>query len=117
MKRGRLTTDERDRVVELAERGLSAGQIALRMDRHKATINFAMHCLGLKNGPARRHWDYVRNGRLVKAFTEVEDDFIQQLRLAGLSTPKIAEQVRAHFGHERSPPTIGIRLKMLAGAA
>jgi hypothetical protein len=116
-KRGRLTSDERDRLQALADRGLTSGQIARRLNRHPATVNFAMHALGLKNGPAEYRGDYVRNGRLVKAFTEDEDGFIQSLRLDGLSTPKIAERVRERFGHTRTAPTIGIRLKMLAGAA
>lgn len=34
MKAGRLSKEERDRIVELAERKLNAGQIAMRMRRH-----------------------------------------------------------------------------------
>ena len=113
---GRLSSAERDTIASLADRGLSAGQIALRMNRHPGTINFAMHALGLKQGPAPADFDYVRAGRRVKSFSREEGAFIQALRVQGYTTTFIAEMVGKRFGHIRSAATINIRLKMLANA-
>lgn len=113
MKAGRMTAAEDDQVAELAERGWTAGRIALKLDRHKGTINFAMTRLGLK-APADRQFKYVRNGRLVRSFSADEDAFILALRAQDYPTTRIAVLVTKRTGHARTAATIGIRLKMLA---
>lgn len=115
--RGRLSPDERERVVELAERGLNATQIAMRMRRHPGTINFAMHALGVTTLTPRPKRAYMRGGVEVRSFSAEEDAWITALRIQGYSTPEIARIGARRFGHPRSAATIGMRLKMLANLA
>jgi len=112
-RRGRLTGAELDVIETLAARGLSAGQIARRLNRIPATVNFAMHSLGLK-APAARQAVYVRAGRIVRTFAAEEDAFIAALRTGGLTTPQIAARTSERFGHPRTAATVLVRLRMLA---
>lgn len=114
--RGRMTEAEMREVEEMAERGLGSGQIARRLNRHQATIGWAMHRLGLKT-TMRREFAYYRNGVLVKSFSPEEDRLIEELRVAGKTTVEIAEELTKRFGHPRSPHTICMRLTLLANAA
>lgn len=112
IKRGRLSADEEKQIELLAERGSSSGQIALRLNRHPATINFAMHRMGLRE-PVTRSFAYSRGGRAVKNFSADEDAFIEALRCQRFTYQKIARIAAIRFGHRRSAATIGVRLKML----
>ncbi len=114
MKAGRLSTEERDQITHLADRGLKASQIARRLDRHRGTVNFAMHAMGLTDGPIDRAFDYIRNGSRVVSFSRDEDAWIQALRIQGYATTKIAALAEKRWGHPRSAHTIVIRLKQLA---
>jgi DNA-binding CsgD family transcriptional regulator len=116
IKRGRMEPAEMEQIASMAERGLGPGQIAARLNRHPGTVNYAMHRLGYRK-LVRRTTTYVRNGVVVKPFSEAEDQLVTDLRERGLSVCKIAEQVTASFGHTRSPHTINVRLIMLASAA
>lgn len=111
--RGRLSAVERVRIVDLAERGLTAGQIALRMNRHPGTISYTMVRLGLR-APVARTFAYLRHGVEVRSFTREEDALVTALRVQDFSTPRIAEIVTRRFGHPRKAHTIGTRLAMLA---
>lgn len=114
IRRGLLTEQETDRILELAARGLSAGQIALRMNRHPATVSYAMHRLGLRT-LSKRNVSYTRrDGVEVRSFTPEEDALVLKLRTGGMSTPKIARAVTERFGYRRSPHTIQVRLVLLA---
>lgn len=111
---GRLTEAEKATIVERAQAGWSAGRIALRLNRHPGTVNFAMHALGLRV-VVQRDRDYVRaDGVRCRSFSGEEDAFIQALRIQGFTTPRIAALCEKRFGHPRSAATIGIRLKMIA---
>ncbi len=112
-KRGRMSPEERASIAALAERGLRPGQIALKLNRHPATVNFAMHSMGL-NTLRPRTFEYLRGGRTVRSFSPAEDRMIQELRAAGLSTLVVAARLNEAFGNERSCHTVGVRLKMLA---
>ena len=114
MKTGRLTERERAEISRLADLGLRAGQIAQRLDRHKGTINFAMHAMGLTDGPVDRAFDYVRNGRRVVSFSPDEDARIEALRIQGFTTTRIADLAERRWGHPRNAATINIRLKQIA---
>lgn len=116
IRRGRLSADEMDRIDELSGRGLGAGQIALRLNRHPGTVNYAMHRLGRRK-LTRRSTTYVRNGVLVKSFSAEEDALIEALSASGMKNADIAAQVSAQFGHPRTEHTINVRLVMLASAA
>ena len=113
IKRGRMSPEERAKIVALAERGLNGGQIALRLNRHPSTVGLAMVFLGVRE-PATREFAYERGGRLVRSFTAEEDQTLTALRIEGLSTPRIAQALTDRFGHPRTAATINIRLRMLA---
>lgn len=113
--RGRLSPAEIERIDEFSERGRTPGWIALRLNRHPATVNYAMHRLGHRK-LVRRTGSYFRKGVEVKAFTVEEDEFVQQLRRDGLTTQAIGDLCFQQFGHRRSCHTILVRLTMLAGS-
>lgn len=116
VKHGRLTPDEDAEIERLAERRLTCGQIALRLNRHPATVNFAMHRLAVKTVDRRRAGkSYIRNGREVRHFTLEEDALMVDLRTEGLAFPRIAGLLSERFGgHPRTAQTISVRLMMLA---
>src|SRR5689334_21512613 len=113
IKRGLLTPTEKEQIVELAERGWSSGRIAGRLNRHPATVSYAMHRLGVRT-LVRRDFSYVRKGVVVKSFSAEEDALVLELRTRGLPTTKIAPIVSERFGHRRSAHTIGVRLVLLS---
>lgn len=96
-----------------AERGLKAGQIALRLDRKSRTINFAMHRLGLVQ-PVERQFDYMRGGRRVRSFSPEEDAWISARRREGHTVTRIAARHHQQFGFQRAVGSIRVRLLMLA---
>lgn len=115
IKRGRLSADEEGEIIELAERKLGAGQIALRLNRHPATVNFAMHRLGLRVIDASQAGrEYVRGGVVVRRFTAEDDAFITALRIQRFTTPQIAALLAKRTGHPRTAATISMRLTMLS---
>ena len=114
VRRGRLSPHEREQIEVLALRKLTAGQIALRLNRISATINFAMHYMGLKV-PTDRQFSYTRkNGSEVHSFDDAEDVMILEMRAAQAVCREIAAECMARFGRKRSTQTIRTRLKMLA---
>lgn len=115
IKRGLLTPEENEQIAALADRGFGAGRIAQKLNRHPATVSYAMHRLGVRR-LTRRDFSYVRNGVVVKSFSAEEDAFITALRVQGCKTPKIAQLVTKLFGHPRSPHTINMRLVVLSNA-
>ena len=116
--RGSLASEEVEKIAALGERGLNAGQIAMRLGgRSASTVYWRLLRLGLacpKRRAARR--SYLRNGVLVTPFSDEEDSFIRELRIAGVKTPKIAERCMKKFGHRRTAHSIEVRLVMLANA-
>lgn len=113
IKRGLLTPAENEQIVELAGRGLSAGRIAQKLNRHPVTVGYAMHRLGLRK-LMRKSFAYVRNGVEVRSFSAEEDALLTALRVQGHSTTKIAEVLTKRFGHKRSPHTVNVRLVLLS---
>lgn len=111
--RGRLSKEELERICALGERGLKAGPIALRLNRHPGTVNYAMHRLGL-NTPAQRSFEYVRGGSVVKSFSRDEDGLLSAMRTEGATLGVIAAALTETFGHRRSPHTVAVRLVLLS---
>ena len=102
LTRGRLSADERTKIETLADRGLKASQIAERMNRLPATINFAMHSMGLKAPKDRPGVNYTRkSGSVVHSFTPDEDAMIEEMRVDGAVCRVIAETCLARFGRRR----------------
>lgn len=114
IKRGRMSTEEDAAIEEFAAKRWSAGRIALRLNRHPATVAWALYRLGLRApGPASGR-TYVRHGKAVRHFSVDEDVYIETLRIAGHRKTAIAKATSARFGTNRSPHTISMRLLMLA---
>lgn len=113
IRSGRLSSTERAEIERLAERGLSAGQIAQRMNRRAGTVNFAMTAMGLRT-PVSRTFSYTRRGREIRSFSPDEDALIEVLRCQHYTCTKIAEVCSNRFGHLRTPATISIRLRAIA---
>lgn len=115
VKRGRLEPQEREQIEHLAARNLKAGQIARRLNRIPATINNAMHSMGLKAPSNRPAVTFTRkSGSVVVGFTPDEDTMLETMRVNGRFAREIAEECLARFGRKRSPATINTRLRMLA---
>lgn len=57
---------------------------------------------------------YWRGNTYVRLFSDTEDDFITDLRIAGMSTAAIAKAVLSDLKIRRSAATISMRLKILA---
>jgi DNA-binding CsgD family transcriptional regulator len=115
--RGRLSQAEGAEIKRMAESGWTPGRIAVRLSRPPSTINSYLYRLSLR-APAPRSFAFVRrNGVAVRSFTAEEDRYITELRVRGLSTPKIAKLCGVRFGHQRNPATIRMRLVMLANVA
>jgi DNA-binding CsgD family transcriptional regulator len=113
IRTGRLSATEREQIERLAERSLTAGQIAQRMQRHAGTINFAMTSMGLRSQVART-FAYTRRGRAVRSFSPDEDALIEALRCQQYTFTKIADVCSKRFDHPRTPATICIRARALA---
>lgn len=114
IKRGRLSEDELTEIERLAGRGFSPGRVAQRMNRHPATISFAMHRLGLRTLSRVTRTPYVRNGVLVMPFSPEEDALVVSLRTDGRTCAAIGRAVAERSGHPRSAQTIRMRLVQLS---
>lgn len=111
---GRITTAEHDEIERLAERALTAGQIAQRLNRNPSTVYQNLMVRGLR-APGGQHRVYRRaNGVQAMSFSAEEDKLIEQLRLAGRSQRQIATACTERFGHRRAPGVISVRLRILA---
>lgn len=116
VKRGRLSEAEIATIAELGERGLNAGQIALRLGgRSASTIYWRLLLLGLaKPKQPAASKPYLRKGVLITPFSAEEDAFIRALRVQDYSTPKIAELCTKRCGHRRTAHSVHVRLVMLS---
>lgn len=112
-KRGRFTEAENAAIEAMAAKGLSPGQIAVRLDRHPGSINWAMTRMGLK-APSARSFSYIRRGKPVCSFSVEEDVFIEALACQRYNNRQIGEMCGKRFGHVRTSATIRVRLMMLA---
>lgn len=114
---GPLTDDDKARIEALAADGLSPYQIAARIKRHQATVQWFMYANGLKAPTAapEQPSSYVRSGRVVHRYSAAEDELITTLRSGGLGLTAIARRASEQFGTNRTAHTIHVRLTMLAG--
>ncbi len=115
---GPVSAQERERIFDLAEKGLKRGRIAQLLGRNKATVSHYLVVGGFVPAtPAgRRSQIYFRNGRPVRAFSAEEDRFIERLDQAGVSHSAIGRAC-ARFGAPRKPHVVKYRLCQLAAAA
>lgn len=118
IKRGRLTADELAQLDALADQGLKPAHVARRLNRHPATIAWQFIVRGHKEFKPRAAipGSYKRGDVTVVRFTPEEDAYIEALRVQGIKCAEICGFVSKRFGHQRSPHTILMRLKMLACA-
>lgn len=112
-KSGPITEDEIDQICELAEQGLKAWSIARRLCRHPSSISWQMWRLGLKPLGAKKE-PFFRGGKVVMPFSEAEDRFMVEHRIAGHTPVAIARMMIEQFPHKRSRDTVANRLMMLA---
>lgn len=113
VKRGRFSSEERELVAQLVDEGLSAKQIALRLNRLPASVNGQIALQSLRP-PANRAFCYVRKGVTVRSFSAEEDAYITALRVQSFNMTKIAELCSKRFGYARKHHTINMRLRQLA---
>lgn len=114
VKRGRLSVPEHQDVAAVHDRGLTSGQIAVRLNRHQGTISNELVRIGARPPQQCRTKTYRRGSSIVKPFSPEEDIWIEALRVQGYTWAKIGELCRKRYGHARTPATIGTRLRQLA---
>lgn len=113
VKRGRFSQAERDMIADLVDEGLTASQIARRLNRHPGSVNGQIALQSLR-APMPRAFCYMRNGALVRSFSAEEDAFMVALRVQQFTITKIAEMCTKRFGHPRRPHAVNMRLRQLA---
>lgn len=113
VRRGRLSACDVDRAIQMFESGMSVGVIALRLNRHRSTINGIVSRHSLRP-PVRQQIEFVRGGVVVSPFDREEDAFISALRTQGYSLSFIATMCGKRYGRKRSTSSISTRLMMLA---
>jgi hypothetical protein len=114
---GRLTDADRARIIEFADAGLKAGQIAQRLKRCASTIHWHMVSTGLiapKAAPDAPHKPYMRGDQVVCRYTAQEDAFIQALRVQGFGFEEIAQLSARRYSIRRTAHSIQCRLIMLS---
>ncbi len=115
--RGRFSEDEKRRVEELAEIGLSVGQIALRMRRSTSSIYYRALASGVlrPNKSIKQRRPHRRGSCIVNPFVPAEDDIIDYLAKNGLSQYQIASEMTRLFpDRPRERGAIRSRLMLLA---
>jgi len=117
--RGRLSPDERAEIERLALRMRKPmpGPIALKLNRHVATVTWFM----IRNGLIERPLHYGhqkphvrKNGVAVRPYSAREDRRIIALRVEGKNPREIAETITAEIGVQRTGHSVSVRLTMLA---
>ncbi|ESQ78476.1 hypothetical protein [Asticcacaulis sp. YBE204] len=92
--RRKVTPDIAQRIVSLREEGWKLDAIAAEVGLKQSTVNWWCTREGAISARTRRIQtvgrDYVRNGRVVRAFTPEEDARLQQLSIQGLRISEIA---------------------------
>lgn len=117
VKPGGLSPEDHERIFSLAEKGLTCGRIAHKLEKHPATVRWFMYRNGLARPSTKHGMPKGRpNAAGRKAYSPEEDAFIVALRAAGTDLRIIAEQVSERFGHKRSRHGVEVRLVMLAAA-
>lgn len=101
MGKRKLSDADIQRIVELREKGLSLGQIALKVGSHTETVYY--HCLRLGAESPRnkgKTWDkikgpevIVRGNHVVRRFTPQEDARLLRLERKGLNNADIARAI------------------------
>lgn len=113
VRRGPFSDEEKQRVADLVDRGLTCGQIAQKLNRHPGSVSGQIALQSLRP-PKERAFCYMRGGVEVRSFSRDEDAFIIALRVQNFGISKIADLCTKRFGHTRRPHTINMRLRQLA---
>lgn len=100
----------------MAARKWAASRIAREIRKHPSTVGWYMYKTGLRAPSYNRlrTEPYVRGGRMIYPYLALEDQFIVERRVDGLSYEAIAQLCSARFGRPRSAHGINVRLTMLA---
>ena len=116
MGKTRISPEDIGTILELGEKGWTAGRIAGRLD-HLSQNSIHYHLLkhGLVRPPKFCRPDYMRKGRLVMGFTAEEDAALEQLSLSGLNDVQVGIEMGRRFpGRERRANSVCARLRQLA---
>jgi hypothetical protein len=118
IKRGRLTAEEKAAIERLAAtlKKPTPGPIALRLNRHPATVKWHMVSHGLLHYAPRYGMKPYRraDGTEVNPYTPAEDRRLLELRRGGETFPAIAAVMTREFGIPRDGHSIQVRCIMLA---
>lgn len=114
-----MTDDEKKRIDEIAARmkNPQPSPIALKINRHPATVTWYMLTKGLlvrEAGYARA--PYMRNGKMIYPYSREQDELIVDMRTRGFSKKEIATKLTKKFGIERNHHSVDVRLVQLAAA-
>lgn len=119
IKRGRMSPEEKkelERVI-CSMKKPTPGKVAVKVNRHPATVNWYMLTHGhITRKPGRAPGPYQRYGKTVYPWSEEHDEFILDLRTQGVNKQEIGRRVTAKFGIERNHHQVDVRLRLLAAA-
>jgi hypothetical protein len=120
IKRGRMTAEERAEIERLAGtlKNPRPGPIALRLNRHPATVKWYMLRHGLWTQPPRTiPAPYVaRSGVTRYPWSPEEDRRLEELLVAGNNYRQAGEILTAEFNIPRNTHSCQVRAVMLAAA-
>lgn len=117
VKRGRMNQAERDEIDRVIAnmKNPTPGKVAVRVNRHPATINWYMLSHGmLSRKKLQRCRAYIRNGVRVEPYLDDHDARMLQLRESGMSMTKIAARLTEEFHIPRTYGSVKVRLTILA---
>lgn len=120
IKRGRMTAEECAEIERLAVTlaNPKPGPIALRLNRHPATVKWYMLRHGLSNEPPRTiSRPYcTANGVMRYPWSPEQDARLTELLVAGNNYRQAGEVLTAEFGVPRNTHNCQVRAVMLAAA-
>jgi hypothetical protein len=119
IKRGRMTQDDKNKIVELAETMAkpTPGKIARKINRHPATVNWFMLTRGLiERTPRHAPAPYQRAGKTIYPYSDEQDARLEALRVEQRPFREIAEILTREFKIERTAHSVQVRLVQLTAA-
>jgi hypothetical protein len=100
----KLSTEDKEEIGRLREKGLTYGQIARKFGVSAGTVSW--HCLkmGVESPRAMKSWDglrgpatMMRNGHVIRRFSEDDDARLLEMERSGATPASIARALgRAH---------------------
>jgi IS30 family transposase len=118
IKRGRMSPEEKAEINRLCETMTdpAPSKIALRLNRHPATVHWYMLRAGYWDKPPRRapRPYQCANGQKRYPYSEEHDRRLLDLEIAGHKFRRIAEIMSSEFGIPRNEHSVRVRSIQLA---